>query len=356
MTFAHLTGHTRIAGYLEKMLATDRVPSVLLFVGPEGVGKRLFAEAFAAVLLEQKAVAGKPLYHPDFLLLKPEGKVAMHSMATIRRMVAEVGFPPYSAKRRVIILDDADRMLPYSSNALLKTLEEPPPYCHFLLIASKKEALLPTIVSRCQTIYFGALSQEEVAQVLVRQHAMPQDIAACVAAQSQGSASRALRCQSQAQATREELLWNAVSHTHSYPELVARIKDLQDWLEEEKKIWTQEIQKELVGAFPEGTSAALFEKEIEGAVALRSFSEFCEILASVEKLYRDLHLLSVKGKKSFLFYQARASELEGLAASRFLPSLEAVVNAIDRASLAYQRHIGFAPCLEALFLELQSAC
>ncbi|MBF5058662.1 hypothetical protein [Candidatus Neptunochlamydia vexilliferae] len=67
----------------------------------------------------------------------------------IRTLIEEANLPPFESERKVFIIHEADRMLPSSSNALLKTLEEPPSFVTIILISAHPEALLPTITSRC---------------------------------------------------------------------------------------------------------------------------------------------------------------------------------------------------------------
>jgi len=86
--------------------------------------------------------------HPDLHYYAPEGKSGLHPIASIHQMIAEMSLPPFEAKCKVFILEDADAMLPSSSNALLKTLEEPNEDTYFLLMTHHPDRLLPTIRSR----------------------------------------------------------------------------------------------------------------------------------------------------------------------------------------------------------------
>lgn len=124
-------------------------PPTLLFEGTKNGSQKTFAKTFANTLLSDasphKLESGN---HPDLRELYPEGKTFMHPIQTIKNLIHEVIVPPFESKRKVYIIHEADRMLPSSSHALLKTLEEPPSYAHFILITSHVEALLPTIISR----------------------------------------------------------------------------------------------------------------------------------------------------------------------------------------------------------------
>jgi DNA polymerase-3 subunit delta' len=92
----------------------------------------------------------------------------------------------------VVIIDDADAILPEAQNALLKTLEEPPPASTFILVTSRPDMLLPTVISRCQRTRFGRLAPSDVAAVLMRDHGLAETDAHAAAALSDGSIGAAL--------------------------------------------------------------------------------------------------------------------------------------------------------------------
>lgn len=159
--FSHLLGNPIAKEQLRKLVEKKRVPGALLLAGPEGVGKSLFAKALAAELL-----SSIKSQHPDLYMHAPTGKGGIHAIETIRELLAEVALPPFEAPAKVFILDDAERMLPSSAHALLKTLEEPPLACHFILVSSQPEQLLPTLLSRCATVSFFPVGDEEVQRFL----------------------------------------------------------------------------------------------------------------------------------------------------------------------------------------------
>lgn len=140
--------------HLKKLL--EKTPHCLLFEGPKGSGKNDLADAFARELL--KTTKKDP---PDLRHLYPEGKGNHHPIHVIRQFIDETQLPPFEAGRKVFIIHEADRMLPTSSNALLKTLEEPVSAVTIILITSHPEALLPTVTSRCFRIPFKQLEPEE---------------------------------------------------------------------------------------------------------------------------------------------------------------------------------------------------
>ena len=129
--------------------------------------------------------------HPDVILVEPTADRATANIPVdrVREVVRQTGYHRYNARRRVIIIDPAEAMGPAAANALLKTLEEPPKGTGFLLIASNASGLLPTILSRCQRIRFGAVPQPDITAWLEgRGH----DEAALAAGYAQGCPGRAL--------------------------------------------------------------------------------------------------------------------------------------------------------------------
>jgi DNA polymerase-3 subunit delta' len=188
--FEGITGNSQAKELLTKALHKNALPNTLLFHGPKGVGKSLFAFAIAKTLLQddKRIEQGS---HPDFHLYLPEGKMQMHSIASIRELIDQVFTPPFEAKRKVIVIQDADRMLPSSANALLKTLEEPLLDATIILLTSSQEDLLPTILSRCLEVRFTPLREAEVYQHLLTQ-GIPAAQAKELAKLSEGSIGKAL--------------------------------------------------------------------------------------------------------------------------------------------------------------------
>jgi DNA polymerase-3 subunit delta' len=207
-----LRGHDEILARFRHALARGRLASTFLFIGPPGIGKRHFALRLAqGVLCERRpeealdpcgecpschqVLAGT---HPDVHLL---GKPADKSNIPIELLIGdkdkrmregllyELSAKPYSGRRRIAIIDDADCLAlgqKESANALLKTLEEPPPKSILILIGTSEQRQLPTIRSRCQVVRFAPLSEQDVAGILVERGICPDPASAHVAARMSG--------------------------------------------------------------------------------------------------------------------------------------------------------------------------
>lgn len=129
--------------------------------------------------------------HPDVLLIEPQDSGVI-KVDQVRDAVDRAAYRPFEGRRRVVIVDDADALMPQAQNALLKTLEEPPSASVFLLVSARPDALLPTVRSRCPQLRFRALSIEEVAGAL-RDRGATEAEARAVAANAEGSIGRALQ-------------------------------------------------------------------------------------------------------------------------------------------------------------------
>lgn len=145
-----------------------------LLRGPKGSGKAAAARAFAAELLAEGAadpddvrrrVLLNPSPHPDLVWLRPPG--AQHLVEDVRESVIRASsLSPAEGARRVFVIEEAEDLRDESQNALLKTLEEPAPFAHLVLIASEPEQLSETILSRCAPVEFGPLTPGAVLDTL----------------------------------------------------------------------------------------------------------------------------------------------------------------------------------------------
>ena len=143
--------------------------------------------------------------HPDLLLLEPENQTI--KVDQVRQMQKVLAYKPYEGRRRVCIIAAADRMAPHMSNILLKTLEEPPLHTVIVLLARHPRLMLPTIVSRCQTIRFHPLPVSLVSRWLIQQKGLNEKEAHLLACLSEGSPGKALELQEQIRGIpRESLL------------------------------------------------------------------------------------------------------------------------------------------------------
>ena len=182
MNFAEIYGQDRAIDQLKTAFGSGRMHHAILCSGPDGVGKRSVAWVLANLLLCQAPVNADPCLvcgacrrfaeetHADFitvgLLHKSDGSTEkMIKVDQIRALQKKLALKSYEGGRRIILIMDADRMNPSTANALLKTLEEPPSDTVFLLTSNAPSSLLPTVVSRCQSLRFSPLSNEVLTKI-----------------------------------------------------------------------------------------------------------------------------------------------------------------------------------------------
>src|SRR5262249_36304876 len=202
MPFSAIVGNDRMKALLSRAVRDGRVGQSLILAGPEGIGKRRFAMALAeAVNCEHpidgdacgkckqciKIAAGE---HLDVITYNPDGQFI--KIEQMREMSAEAQFKPFEGKRRVMIVDEADRLNIRAANAILKALEEPPESSLIILVTSRPYSLLDTIRSRCQVLSFAPLSPAELESHLEANYKRPIGKNQLVARLAAGSIGRAV--------------------------------------------------------------------------------------------------------------------------------------------------------------------
>jgi DNA polymerase-3 subunit delta' len=203
--WAGIVGQPGAVALLQRAIAQDRPAHAYAFVGPSGVGRRLTGMAFAQAALCpaqgcaicatcRRVAAGT---YPDCQVLiptpprdNPKG-VPTIRIEQVRELERAAALAPFEGSRKVFILDDAERMTLPTAQALLKTLEEPPPRTHLVLIIQNPRALPPTVLSRCQRVRFGPLGDRAAAELL-EGRGVPAAASGLLARLAQGRPGRAL--------------------------------------------------------------------------------------------------------------------------------------------------------------------
>lgn len=202
MAIRKLVGNERLHEALCHAIVRDRLPHALLFAGPDGVGKRTTALELAKAVTCETPQAGDACdacpsclradskEHSDIRVFEPDG--AFLKIAQMRDMAREAQYHPFEGRRRVIVVDRAHQMRDEAANAILKTLEEPPPTSLIVLVTDQPYAILETIRSRCQTLRFAPVPAEEIERYLAANYRRPSDETRLLSRIAAGRIGRAL--------------------------------------------------------------------------------------------------------------------------------------------------------------------
>jgi len=199
MAFENIVGQEAVVARLRMAIGRDRLPSGMIFHGLDGVGKRTTALELARSLNcdgddPQMAcpacVRIERGSHPDVQFLAPEGQFI--KVDQIEPLVARALFRPFEGRKRIYIVDRAECIREETASRLLKTLEEPPLFTHFVLLTASLPSVLPTIRSRCGLYYFAELASEAIEHILVDRLGHPPAEARRRAERCGGSIGRAL--------------------------------------------------------------------------------------------------------------------------------------------------------------------
>jgi len=201
--FKDVIGRKDLIGYIQKSVEQDTVSHAYILCGERGSGKRMLADLFAMTLQCGKD-GSEPCYEcqsckqmqggnqPDVIRVSHE-KPASISVDDIREQINnDVMIKPYSSKYKIYIIPDADLMTPQAQNALLKTIEEPPEYAVFMLLAENTQNLLSTINSRCVMLRLRNVKDSLIKIYLMEQMEIPDYKAAICTAFAQGNVGRAI--------------------------------------------------------------------------------------------------------------------------------------------------------------------
>ena len=170
MEFKEIIGNSEVKDYLIKSLKNRNILHSYLFIGTEAIGKLLMAKVFAKKILClendkdncncKSCLCFDSNNHPDFIFINQEGETI--KVDTIRDLTEKIIEKPIISSKKVYIINDCEKMTKEAQNCLLKTLEEPPEFVVIILISSNENLILNTIKSRCMTVKFHNIDDNEL--------------------------------------------------------------------------------------------------------------------------------------------------------------------------------------------------
>jgi len=350
---------------LRSAIRRDRVAHAYLFVGPEGVGKRLAAREFAKALncsdgdgwscgVCSVCCRIDRSVHPDVTEVSPKDKVRQIKTMVVDSIIESAARSPLEAARKVFIIIDADRMNPAAANKLLKTLEEPPGASVFILVTSRPGALPSTVVSRCQRLRFSKLPQEVVQSILERKHGIGRDEALVAARLSGGRAGRALDL---AVTDRRTKVLDVVDKLMAGHDPVALAADVAGDLRQRRTEIEAETEKRLKESSGDGDRNEL--EQLVAAETARSEEqirvETDEVLEIILGWCRDIMVLNASGDKGLVYNLDRIGQIETAAHNSDHAALIDCIDRIGQASELLNANIRLDRVLRRVFTSVSTA-
>src|SRR4051794_12114806 len=355
MPFRDVVGHARVIQLLSRSAAGGTLPPSLLFAGPAGIGKRLIAVAVAQALnclttrnaqiptpdsrRDERIPNPEPRIpsfdscgtcaactriarrmHPDVLIVEP-GDNGSIKIDQVRDIIDRAAYRPFEGRRRVVIVDEADALVPAAQNALLKTLEEPPSSSVFILVSARPDALLPTVLSRCPQLRFRPLSPDEIAQVLVKQGRTEAE-AHAVASTANGSVAQALEASAGELVEARDVAHRVLAHVSANDNAARRLESAKDLLAK------------------------------TGAGGAPDRGQLSSHLRAMASLLRDVEVLATEADDRVLANPDVRPALERLTPAYRGPRGVRAFEAVDRALVALERNAGVKLVADWLVLQL----
>ena len=332
MPFRDCIGHQQSIAFLQSAVTHERLAHAYLFHGEEAIGKRLTAIRLAQALNCEHPPEADGLdscgacrscrqiearTHPDFFVIEPDPEQATQQIKIeqVRDIEHQIMYRPLIGERKICLINDADRMTIGASNALLKTLEEPPAHSLFLLISSRPAALPATIRSRCQALRFTTPARTQVEAALILKREIPPEDARFLAIISEGRIGEAL---------------------------TADVKD------------TRFRQQELVDLV-RPQSLQSIGSILSSAEAIAKADRAQDMFAWLARWIRDLVLIQVGGDRDQLLYLDDLATLEAYAQQANTDSLLDLLREIEMTDQRATRHLNLHMALEMILLRLREA-
>lgn len=323
-----ILGHEWAVDLLQENLRRGSPRHAYLFTGPQGVGRRTLAIRFSQALnCPKSSEPGVPcgkcrtcrqiehLKHPDLHLLQAETLGGILKVDQVRELQHQLFLAPYEARYRVALLLRFEEANDSAANALLKTLEEPPPQVILILTADNAERLLPTIASRCEHLRLRPLSVQDLKEGLESHWEIPADQAELFAHISGGRPGYAIRLSREP----ERLRWRETCLNDHHNLLAAsRVKRF---------------------AFADKLA--------------RNKDELRDLLGTWHSLWRDV-LLQATGAAAPFINPDRNEEIRFIARQLDLPGILKIVQQFERTIELLDRNINPRLAFEVLLLDLPS--
>lgn len=327
--FSEISGQKKVVEHFLNAIKMNKISHAYIINGEKGMGKKMMAKAFAMTVQCEKGelepcmechsckqfVSGN---HPDIKWVTHE-KPATISVEDIRIQINnDIMIRPYEYKRKIYIIDEAEKMNAASQNALLKTIEEPPEYAILLLLTSNKEMLLQTILSRCVVLNLRPVKQEIIVDYLRKKEKIVDYRAKEAAVFSEGNIGKA-----------KEMC--ASDNFFTFKEDVLRmVKNI------------------------EGMTAADIGENVKNIV-----KQYKEIIGNyfnlLELWYRDVLIYKVSQNKKELLFQREEKNIREQALKLGYDKIGQILDCIQKVRVQIKSNVNFELSLEMLFISIKDS-
>ena len=361
-----IVGQPRVREFLAAAVREGRVSHAYLFLGAPGSGQLEAAQALAECAVCPKGgcdacdecirVAHRT--HPDVHWLAPEG-ASGYVVEQVRELIADVSLAPVRAQAKVYVLDRVETLRDACANALLKTIEEPPEGVVFILLARSADAVLPTIVSRCQCVPFRVLDPAEAARRVALTSGTSDERVARIALAVAGTPERACEyLQSPGRREARRLMVRAIAelaHDDDWDvltaarDLVAAAKAPLDDVRAE-----QEQAAEQGADYLSAKAMKLVEQRNKRELTARGRSGMMELLAAADSLLRDV-LLRLEAVDAPIVNVDAEDAVARLASTTTTPGVLAALAATSRAADDLVHNVSPQLALEVMLCSCKEA-
>ena len=324
--FSEIVGHEQIIEHLQNAIEADKVSHAYILNGPDKAGKMMIAKAFAQTLQCEKggiepcmechsckqAMSGN---QPDIIYVCHE-KPNTISVDDIRTQINnDIVVKPYSSKRKIYIVDEAEKMNQQAQNALLKTIEEPPAYAVLLLLTTNADTFLPTILSRCVRLNLKAVRDEEIKDFLMKKHQLPDYQADVCVAFAQGNVGKAIQ----------------LASSDSFNELKTAALQLLKRLDDIELYEMTEAVKQIS----------------EYKLEINDYFDLMMIW------YRDILYFKATNDVNRLVFKDEVYDIKKQAAKSSYQGIETIIEALEKAKLRLNANVNFDLVIELLLLTIK---
>lgn len=365
--FDKIAGQPQVREFLRTSVKSGRVSQSYLFCGPIGAGKLQAAFALAKALLCENGgddtcdicarISRKK--HPDVHFYQPESANGQYLVEQVRDVVADVMLAPIQADKKIYILDRADRMTDSAANAFLKTLEEPPDDVVIILLASSREGVLPTIVSRCQVVPFRTVPASEAAKIVAQNTGASFEMSRMAIEACGGSMERAatfLQSNERLEFRRTVLqLVGSLRNAEAW-DVVAAARDLTVQIKAPLDSVRAEQEAEIAenADFLAKSAIRQIEARNKRALTAETRESLRQLTSIVSSFLRDV-LVTCSGAPELVINEDVRGLIEDAAEHTDAARLSRAFDAVSACDSALDYNVSSETCIDALFLEIREA-